>query len=204
MLLLIALLILISNYSGLITTKNIRSNIINRTEMRCFYVFLLSVSIASGLDLTHEDYKRYWQEWKSFYGKSYKSDLLDNVHFAVWKDNLKVSKFYFAKIADLIYNRAGNPVPPPRRKGNARNRRLSPLLAIISYCIPRDARGSHAWIRDMRIFSVCPCESQKKTKSRCCFRLILQVSQNFNCLCEDIVQINAHLLLQNVYKNSGD
>ena len=82
--------------------------------MRCFYVFLLSVSIASGLDLTHDDYKRYWQEWKSYYGKSYKSDILDKVHFAVWKNNLEVSKFYFTKITGLIYSHVGNPVPPPQ------------------------------------------------------------------------------------------
>lgn len=65
--------------------------------MRCFYAFLLSISIANGLDLTHEEYKRYWQEWKSFYGKSYESDVLDNAHFAVWKNNLEVTKFLFFK-----------------------------------------------------------------------------------------------------------
>lgn len=58
--------------------------------MRCFFVFLLSVSIANGLDLTHDEYKRHWQEWKSFYGKSYKSDILDTGHFAVWKNNLEL------------------------------------------------------------------------------------------------------------------
>ncbi|XP_020631226.1 cathepsin L1-like [Orbicella faveolata] len=57
--------------------------------MRCFYFFLLSVSLASSLNLTHEEYKRYWQEWKSFYGKSYKSDILDQAHFIVWKNNLE-------------------------------------------------------------------------------------------------------------------
>jgi len=57
--------------------------------MRSFLVFFLSISIAKSLDLTHEEYKRYWQEWKSFYGKSYESDILDKAHFAVWKNNLQ-------------------------------------------------------------------------------------------------------------------
>ena len=61
-------------------------------------VFFLSVSIVKSLDLTHEEYKRYWQEWKSFYGKSYESDILDKAHFAVWKTNLQVSRFYSSKI----------------------------------------------------------------------------------------------------------
>lgn len=80
--------------------------------MRCFFVLLLSVSIANGLDLTHDEHKRHWQEWKSFYGKSYKSDILDTAHFAVWKNNLEVRKsIYFTKITDLIYSCGGNPVP---------------------------------------------------------------------------------------------
>ncbi|KAL9976055.1 hypothetical protein ACROYT_G013290 [Oculina patagonica] len=58
--------------------------------MRCFYAFLLCVSIANGLDLTAEEYERHWQAWKSFYGKTYESDVSDNLHFTVWKNNLEL------------------------------------------------------------------------------------------------------------------
>lgn len=94
---LIALHNLISHCKVPITIKNLGSLPLNRGKMRCFYFFLLSVSLASSLNLTHEEYKRYWQEWKSFYGKSYKSDILDQAHFIVWKNNLEVSRFYFQR-----------------------------------------------------------------------------------------------------------
>lgn len=62
--------------------------------MRCSYALvLLCVSLANGLDLTAEEYKRHWQEWKSFYGKTYESEDVDNANFDVWMNNLKVSEF---------------------------------------------------------------------------------------------------------------
>ena len=91
--------------------------------MRCFLVFFLSVSIVKSLDLTHEEYKRYWQEWKSFYGKSYESDILDKAHFAVWKNNLQVSRFYSSKIiGNLSFDSSRVGFSPPQHEGNARNR----------------------------------------------------------------------------------
>lgn len=78
--------------------------------MRCFYalffVVLLYVSKANGLDLTPDEYSQHWHEWKSFYGKTYESDVLESAHFAVWKNNLEVSEFYSLQISRSMRRKA--------------------------------------------------------------------------------------------------
>lgn len=62
--------------------------------MKCFVALLLCVSIANGVDLTIEEYRQHWQEWKTFYGKTYESEDINSARFAVWKENLKVIQLY--------------------------------------------------------------------------------------------------------------
>ena len=52
--------------------------------------FLLCASIANGIDLTSGKYEQHWQQWKSFYGKTYESEVQDIARFAVWKNNLQI------------------------------------------------------------------------------------------------------------------
>ena len=72
--------------------------------MRCFYAFLLCVSIANGFDLTSAKYKQHWQEWKSFYGKTYESEAQDVARYAVWKNNLQVRYIHNVEMG------RGNPI----------------------------------------------------------------------------------------------
>lgn len=59
--------------------------------MKCFLVLLMCVSMAKGIDLTIEECKKHWEEWKSFYDKNYNSDVEQVERFAIWLDNLKVN-----------------------------------------------------------------------------------------------------------------
>ena len=61
--------------------------------MKCFLALLLLCvnSVAKEIDLTFEEYKQHWQEWKSFYGKSYESEAENTARFSVWRENLKVT-----------------------------------------------------------------------------------------------------------------
>ena len=65
--------------------------------MAHFLAFLLWLSVqVNGMKLTSDQYEHYWQEWKSFYGKSYRSVAEEITRFALWKDNVKViSHFNF-------------------------------------------------------------------------------------------------------------
>lgn len=61
--------------------------------MKCFLALLLLCvnSVAKDIDLTFEEYKQHWQEWKSFYGKTYESEAEKTARFSVWRENLKVT-----------------------------------------------------------------------------------------------------------------
>ena len=59
--------------------------------MKCFITILMCVAMADAIELTLEEYKQHWQEWKSFYGKTYESEAVNSARFAVWKNNLKVN-----------------------------------------------------------------------------------------------------------------
>jgi len=49
----------------------------------------MCVAMANAIELTLDEYKQHWQEWKSFYGKTYESEAVNSARFAVWKNNLK-------------------------------------------------------------------------------------------------------------------
>ena len=63
-----------------------------RYKMKGVIAFVLGLSFASCAVLKFDEYKQQWEAWKTFHGKQYKTDTEEGARYAIWRDNLRVSK----------------------------------------------------------------------------------------------------------------
>ena len=61
-------------------------------EMKGVIAFVLCLSAASSAVLKFDEYKDQWQAWKTFHDKKYETDTEEEARYAIWRDNLRVSK----------------------------------------------------------------------------------------------------------------
>ena len=73
------------------TRSSSRKEVTFRQNERCYRV-VLYLSAASSAVLKFDEYKEQWQAWKTFHDKKYETDTEEEARYAIWRDNLRVSK----------------------------------------------------------------------------------------------------------------
>ena len=61
-------------------------------KMKGVIAFVLCLSAARSAVLKFDEYKEQWQAWKTFHDKKYETDTEEEARYAIWRDNLRVSK----------------------------------------------------------------------------------------------------------------
>ena len=97
--------------------------------MKGFIVLLLCLlPVVRGEVIKFREYEEHWYSWKSFYERKYETDPEEEVRYAIWRDNLRVSSL----IQDSIYGIWGVEASPPKCPASPK-KILSSLQYVSNY-----------------------------------------------------------------------
>ena len=83
--------------------------------MKGFIVLLLCLlPVVSGEIIKFREYEEPWYSWKSFYERKYETDAEEEVRYAIWRDNLRVSSLIVKTKRPCKFSNEGMATPCPR------------------------------------------------------------------------------------------